>query len=198
MPAYDGVFELRFSYSVPVAGQVTLPHQHTIDVNVQGFPDVGTAFADIILIQKNSGEIQLNTWVELYMTRLQPFFSTGTEFSVVELWQYPLTGTNATWVSVYDLGIAGTSGSPANPAQQSTLTIRSAAGGILRHQLMEVVFLGQGQENPPFAQSEVTNLVTFLTDVQSPVRARDDGYLVAPLRWSLGQNEKVWRKRYRP
>lgn len=198
MPNFDGVWELRFAYTVPIAGQPTLPHQHTIDVAVNGFPEPGQSFETISVLDRNGDESTLAAFVELYITRLKPLYRTDVEFSAVELWQYPLTGTNGTWISVYAIGEAGSSASATNPAGQMTMTLRSQGGGIMRIQLMETVFTQNNQETFPFANSSVQNLATFLLGTGSVARARDDTYPVAPLRVSFGQNEATWRKRYRP
>lgn len=198
MPNYDGMWELRFRYTTTPTGMPALEHRLTLDVRMNQAGDVGGEFSDFELRQKNGLFISLESYIILLSDVLGDVYNTTSEFGAVELWNYPATSTDATFYSVRTLGLAGTQAGNAQPAQQATMTFRSQNGGIARLQMMEAWFAGNAFEYAPFANPLWSILADFLVAPESPVVARDDGYLVAPLKLSHGQNEKLWRKRYRP
>lgn len=199
---YDGRVEIRLFY-VTTISSVALPHRHSVDVDYGGSdPSLippGVDFSDVPLIQRNGIETDAATFLVAYMDVLVPLWRPTTEFSHAELWVYGgEPSQDATFKGAYSLGMVGTAGAGADqPAQQLTLTSRSEFGGILRTQLMEVSLEGSSVQTEPFTPSTLQNLAVFLDALTTSIVARDNGHIITPIKAGLGQNEKLWRKRFR-
>lgn len=195
---FDGVYELRTFYSTTPTSEEQMTHRLTFDVRITSAPTPGTDFAAIICRSKGGDEPLLGTWyLEDFLPLLLACYPATADFFLVELWEYPPDGYDATFISSLELTESGTNGTGSTVAQQTTFTFRSIGGGIARIQLMESSFAGQVRQTPPFATAPANNLTQFLNGNDSVMVARDDSFLNARLRQSDGQNEKLWRKRFR-
>lgn len=199
---YDGRVEIRFFYTTTIS-TIPLPHRHTVDVDYGGGePNLippGVDFSDVPLIQRNGIETDAASFVAAYMDVLAPLWRPTTEFSHAEMWVYGgEPSTDAVFKGAYSLGVVGSAGAGLDQAaQQLTLTFRSEFGGILRTQLMEVSLEGSNVQTEPFTPSTLQNLAVYIDSLLSPIVARDNGHIITPIKAGLGQNEKLWRKRFR-
>lgn len=198
MPNFDGEWEIRWFYTTQPPGQLVLEHTHTYDVNGQGIPIAGLSFNDYQVNTKGGGTIDLDQHiVNDYLPLIQPLFSTTTSFIRAELWYAQEASTNFSYISSMAIGVNGTSGNDAVPAQQSTLTFRSIGGGIARLQYMESVIDSNAQTSAPFTNTVTLAIANYAVGASSPIIARDNTYLNAPNKDNEGQSEVLWRKRYR-
>lgn len=200
---YDGRTELRFFYSVSGEGLATLEHRHTVDVIVQELSEVepGALFENIAVQwwDGTSGHF-LDEAVDDYVALMQGVLdATAVDITRVELWKYGAEPSLAAdFIAVYELGLNGTnSGVQVNG--QYTMTFRTQLGNVMRFQIME--FSGADQRStfvPPFTPaSAADDIVQYLCGTAHPFSARDNSKPIAPIRLSLSQNEKLFRKRYR-
>lgn len=200
MPNYDGQYELQLNYGTTISSRL-IPHRHTVDVRIAiaDAPEAGDLFSDITLTNRNGSTQTLETFVLAYMAVLQPLWRPTTEFTTAELWQYlPEPSQDKTFIAVRTLSIPGSA--PAGldlEAQQLTMTFRSTSGGIMRIQLMEHSLAGNNVQTSPFTPASLNTLATFVTNPAQPFVARDNQHPITVIRAGLGQNEKLWRKRYR-
>jgi len=125
------------------------------------------------------------------------FFHTSTEFIRFELWKYPVAGFDAQYIATANVTVVGLSAVATSPAHQMTLTFRSAAGGVMRLQFMETVYVLNNKNTFPTGITVIDALATYTIGSTSVIQARDDSRPVASLRASFGQNEKLFRKRFR-
>lgn len=194
---YDGVYELRYNYFTSPSGLPVLGHRHTIDVRLALEPEVGQSFNDISTQAHNGTTPTLQTVTVAWGDLIRALYPATADFGTVELWKYPSEGYDAQFVSVYTLGAPGTGVGTMQPAQQFTMTLRSANGGIMRVQLMESVAGGEAVVSYPFPAGQGQNIANYLTGLTHPFVARDDSRPVGAIKYGTGQNEKLWRKRYR-
>lgn len=197
MPNYDGLYELRLYYTSQPAGFQEITHRHTVDVNVFGTPDPGVVFEDIIVKRASGAEVDLQVVTDEYVALLRPLFSTTQTITLAELWHIPEGTTNAQFIAAYSIAEAGTSGNDENPAYQGTLTFRSTGGGTMRLQYMEIPLASQLREPYPTGNAIVNNIFAYVVSSNSPFLARDNTRPFAAMNFSGGQNEALWRKRYR-
>jgi len=199
MPNFDGLWELRIFYTTTPTGFTPLEHRHTIDVAVQ--PDDGVSpgdpFSAFYVDARSGATFSLGDWTDDYVTGLKPFFHTSVDFSRAELWKIPEGTFDATFWSTYDLSTNGTSATASAPANQVTMTFRSATGGGARIQLMETSLNGDSKVSFPSSNTPANTLSSFAIDPDSPIKARDNGYLIGRINLAIGENEKLWRKRFR-
>lgn len=200
---YDGRLELRFFYTVGGGSDATLNHTHTIDFIPNELSEVepGAEFSNIVTLHHNGSSSQtLDADVDAYMALLQPFFGdTEANFSRVELWKYGAEPSeDAVFIAVYELDLDGTATGAVQLAGQETFTWRTLGGGVMRTQFMEYAGTEQFEQfTPPYAGS-AADLANYLTSTAHPFVGRDNTRPLAGIRRSRSQNEKLFRKRYRP
>lgn len=199
MPNYDGIYELRIFYSTTPSGQTQMTHRLTFDIKLVADVAVGTAFADIDVLPRNLTPVTLDSWLMDpggFMELLVDCYPGAAEFPYAELWKIPEGTFDATFISAYEIGLVGTSVTASTSCQQTTFTFRSIGGGVARLQLMESSFTGNTRQTPPF--STVANaLSTFFASAASCALARDNSYVFARIAQNDGQNETLFKKRFR-
>lgn len=199
MPNFDGLYELRIFYSTTPTGLSQMLHRLTIDLMIEGDPAPGTAFADIDVTMRSSAVMPLSDWLMdpgFFMEYLVDCYPVVAEFPTAELWFIPEGTYDATFISAFEVGLVGTSVTPSVAAQQTTFTFRSIGGGTARLQLMESSFSGNTRQTPPF--SAVANALSiFATSLSSAILARDNTYIFARIAQNDGQNETLFKKRFR-
>lgn len=197
MPNFDGEYELRIYYTSQPAGFQEIEHRHTMDVNVNNWPEPGTAFVDIFVERRDTTTSNLSTVVDEYVALLIPLFASSQTITRAELWHIPEGTTNGQYISSYSIAELGTNGNDENPAYQGTLTFRSIGGSTMRVQLMEIPLASNLREPYPTGNALLNNIFAYVSGLTSPFLARDNTPPFAPMNYSGGQNEALWRKRYR-
>lgn len=200
MPAYDGRYELTFFYATVLSG-LSLNHRLTIDFR-PGFiepPAPGSPFSAYSTTLGSGGSGTLDTAANDLLDLLLPFWRPTTEFSRVELWAYDAEpSTDKTFLSVMELAEPGTAAAGTDvAAQQETMTLRTVNGGIMRVQLMEPVSSLTSRQNPPFSPAHFDALRSYMVGLTHPWVGRDNSRPLAAIAWGSGQNEKLFRKRFR-
>lgn len=197
MPNYDGEYELRIFYTSQPAGFQTIEHRHTIDVNINTPPTPGTEFDQIFVTRRNETGDSLEIITDEYVALLLPLMAVTQTIARAELWYIPEGTTNGQYISSYSIAADGTAGGDENPAYQATMTFRSLGGSTMRIQLMELPFSSQLREPYPTGNSAINNLMSYVAGEMSGFLARDNTPPFAPMNFSGGQNEALWRRRYR-
>lgn len=197
MPNFDGQYELRIFY-VTYNGSIPLSHRHTFDVIPTSAVSAGDDFASIYVHCKDgSVDNPLTSKVDTYIELLKDFYHSTATFQRAELWELTPPPVNGTFLSAYDIGEVGDSATPSVPAQQLTMTFRTQGGYILRQQFMEPSIGGEIKDPYPFANVAAKALADFILSDAGFVVARDNTFPILALNASYGQNEKLWRKRFR-
>lgn len=191
---YPGPYELRFFY-VTEEPTAIASHQHRISVELTSTPSAPVLFSAISVRGLDGVTVtSLDTWVDYYVTAMAEIFKIGTTISHVELWHYTSLSFAADYVASYTLGVDGGSGSPLAIASQTILSFRSSEGGTLQLQFLGTVHAAGPKTTFPTGITFVNTMASIVLEDQSPIRARDDGFAVAPLFFLPGQNEALWKK----
>lgn len=195
---FPGPYELRIRYDTLHSG-VTLIHQQRLNVDLTADPTPGDAFNNINA--KTRGGIvtpDLAACVEAWFTLLRVRFHTTTTFGLVELWKYAPLTFDATFITSYNpVIVAGTSVNPTISTQQETLTFRTIEGGILRIQLMESVASTNQRQAYPTGDPNIDPIFVFVFGTTNWILARDTSYPFSAINHLGGQNEKLFRVRFR-
>lgn len=194
---FDGLWELRIYYETTPVGFPVMEHRLTVDVAVIEPILVGSDFSDIGVTQRNGLESTLDLQVDALVALLVPFYPSTSSFTRAELWNIPEGTFAGTWYGSYGIGESGTAGSPCVPAKQVTLTFRSMSGGTARIQLMETFEVGETRIGYPTGNALFDDVIDHVISLATPFKARDNGYFIGGIAASGGQNERLWRKRYR-
>lgn len=196
---FPGPYEIRIKYTV-TASAIALNHTQRLSCAVSGDdPTVGTPFSGITVGRRTGGAVALNTAIDAYVALMKVFYAGSGASTIVsaELWKY-ISGTfDASFVSSYTINVNGTSGSGVQIANQSIVTMRTTNGGVFKLSYMETVI--------PFAVIDagtITNagLEAMVADIEAgnqPWLGRDDGFPISRIAHYPGQNEALFKKRYR-
>lgn len=193
-----GPYEIEYE----LQGWTSPARQHVLRFSVAavGSPSAG-ALPTTIDIQKTGGATaKLNVVANQIWGFLRTLYAPAISAVGYQLWRY-VPGTLAkdfisTGALTTPLGTA--SGSP-TAAHQTTLTFRSANGGILKVVLLETNLAGDTRITlvPNPAGTLIPLFASYVLSADNVILARDDAYPVAALRDSRGQNERIWREIFR-
>lgn len=173
-------------------------HNHEVNCSVQGSPAAGVDMTTLTVDTKDGVGANLAINVSDYVDEMRKNYNVAVQFSQYTLWKYDALSTARNFISSEALGVLGTNVSPTVPAQQMTQTYRTAEGGIMRIVLLEHVYDSQGQSAlATNTQDGIQTMKNIIVADSNWILARDTSYPIAPLGLSFGENERVWRKRYR-
>lgn len=198
MANFPGPYEIEFQ----LTGWGSPAREHVMRFNViaLGSPPAGT-LATAIDIQKMSGATaKLNVVADQIWSFYRLAHSSSISVVGYTLWKY-VTGTHAK-----DFISAGTVTNPTGNtagapviAHQTTLTFRSANGGVMKTLILESLLTGDNRITliPNPAGTAPQRIAAYHLSGDNVAMARDDSYPIAALRDARGQNEKIWRSVYR-
>lgn len=198
MANFDGIWQIVIDYAVTISSR-TLNHRHTFDVNlVDANPNPGELFTAITPTFRGGTPDTLDVVVETYLTAILEFFGNTMVVTGVSLWKIPSGGTDAQFISAYTpTADTGTNAVACNAAQQTTITLRTFAGGIMRMQFMETSYTDGLRRPFPTTSTPANDFVAELVDIDTCVVGRDDAYPLVAIALNNGQNEALARKRFR-
>jgi hypothetical protein len=197
---FPGPYEIRIKYTATVSS-VTLTHTQRLSCAIAGDdPGVGDGFDVIDVGRRAGGAIGLDAAIDAWIDLVVPFYSgTGaTNFVSAELWKYAAGTYDASFVSTYAIGEAGTNGGGVQQAAQSIVTFRSSNGGIFKLSFMESALASGGTDTGTISSAALEALVASVEDGDHPWLARDDGFPIVRIAHFPGQNEALFKKRFRP
>lgn len=194
---YPGPYQVRIGYDSTPTGFSTLAHVLQLNVALQSDPAPGTAFDSITAITSGAGTRALDLAVDDLVSLIQPFYHTSSNISTAELWKYEPNSFEASFVSSYDISVNGTSGVVGRAASQVIFTFRSTEGGIMKMSFAETGFAAGSTDFPPFAQASWTALANHIIGTTNVWLARDTSYPFVAKAVHPGNNEAIFKKRFR-
>jgi len=197
MPNYDGQYEVRIIYDTLPTGFTLMEHTLTFDVLPDIVVPVGADFSDIEVLQRNGVTVALDAAIDAFVAGMIGIYPADSTIIRAELWYIPEGTFAGTFVSTYPIDEPGTNVTDNQVAQQSTFTFRSIGGGSGRLQFMESSISGNGKTSYPYASASQNAIADLVTGLTGFIIARDNTHMFANIHLSNGQNERLWRKRYR-
>lgn len=192
MVNFAGPYEVEIKYTVD-----SLKHVHRLNTSIAVTPAVGEDVANIDLLTKVAGSVNLDTAVNAYVNLIKANYHTSVTFDSYDLYQYQANNVPRKWLATALLGIAGTAAGSPVPAESTIWTFRTQNGGSMRLVHLETSFDSNLRESyaslGPSSQAFMDSVVADT----NWILARDDSYPIVQLNRVLGQNERVFRKRYR-
>ncbi|KKL58348.1 hypothetical protein LCGC14_2226270 [marine sediment metagenome] len=189
---FPGPYEIEILYTV--AG---LEHSQKLNCFVDGAPLPGTPIASISLNRRDFTLININAAVLEWIALIKVLFNVAATFDSYTLWQYTPLSFTKVFIAANVLGILGTDASVSQQAHQLTMTHRTIEGGILRIVVLETTSTTLVRipytSAPPTGQAIMDYVIT--TDTW--ILGRDTSYAIAPLNYTGGENEAVFKVRYR-
>lgn len=197
MPNYDGQYEVSVIYDTEPTGFPILEHTMTFDVLPVTTVVPGLDFSDIEIELRNGATSFLDVAVDALVAGLIALYPATANIIRAEL-NYIPEGTFAkTFISSFPIGEEGTNVADSQVAYQATYTFRSIGGGSARLQLMESSIISNSKVSYPYGSSALNAIPDLLTAPTGFMIARDNTFVFSNLHLSSGQNERLFRKRFR-
>ena len=190
---FPGPYGIEFSYTVD-----SLTHRQNVNCSLTTTPDPGISFSDVDVVLKGGGSQQLDEAVDDYIDLVAAIYTTTAEWVNAQLWEYSPLSFERRWIASYTIGVNGDVGSAYTPASEYIITYRTAEGGTMQLRYEEVSISSFAKVAVPTGSGAVAALANYVIgDSTGWLLARDTSYPVAGL-WILpGQNEAIFKKRYR-
>lgn len=174
------------------------PHRQQLNLRVDGIPDPGDDMSTILFLRRDNTTTPAVSAITAWINLLQPFYNTTTgDFVRADLWKYEPSSYAKTFVTSHTIGLPGTSATAGVQAAEVYITFRTQAGGILKLALEEPSIAPGIATTPPYTGIYLT-LTNFILSPANWIYARDNSYPIANSKVLPGQNEAVFKKRFRP
>lgn len=198
---FPGPYEIRLYYTTTPTGMPSFQHIARYNINLTAAPSPGTTFNLLTVVPNGGAPTTLQAYIDAWVLLVKAAMSSNANNTIdfAELWAYTPLSFEASFVSAYSIAAAGTVGSAATPANEQIITYRTAEGGIMRQHFLE--FAAQGTavpDTPPFTSASFDAIRTFVTSVNNAWLGRDTSYPFATIAKYAGENEKLFKKRFRP
>jgi len=196
---FPGPYEVEYSYNT-VFGAVTLTHVLRVNCAVIGTPTPGDPPASISVQTVSGTPSDLPVAVNELWEHIRTFLHTSASAGSYILWKYtPGTFAKTFVTSGAVTNPAGTSAQATRAAHYVKFTWRTAAGGIMGLTVLEegaahMVRIPQAG-NP--AGDNYAQLVAYAYSSAGWMLARDDSFPIIGLNMTFGENEAVFKARYR-
>lgn len=197
---FPGPCEFRMFYSTGNANFPAIVHTQRISFTPQVEPDVGDAFTTIQAALPGGGYTPMDTIADAWAIAVAALLPTHANSVVInaEIWKYAAGTFDATFISSYALDEAGNSGSALHVAGESIVTFRTTNGGVFKLAFLETVIATNPIDTGTFSNAALEALVEdIVTDGFYPWIGRDNGFPVVRLSHFPGENEALFRKRFR-
>lgn len=197
--ANSKVGQYRLEFDVTGFDAPSRSHKAGLWVMPLTAPDIGEDPTGITIQLRGGGYKNLQEVADQFGGFLRRMYSLSVDCESFTLWKY-VTEFQREFQTA-GLAVPGVSGVGAiNVANQVTYTFRHTGGGIGKLVLLETNVGGndQLQANPNPVGTDSERLINYLISADSPMLALDNTFPLTPLKESRGENEKLWRKVYRP
>lgn len=190
---FPGPYEIRLYYTIS-----GLQHIARYNCDLVAPPTPGTPFSDHDVVLASTASEDLQVAVDAWVALFRPCFAAATgTVDFAELWQYTSGTFDASFVSVYNIGLAMTGAGAASLAAESIMTLRTLEGGIMKLYFEETNVAVAIRDSPPFAPAAFEAIRTHVTGGNNFFLGRDTSYPFAAIALFHGQNERIFKLRYR-
>ncbi len=194
---FPGPWEVRLNYTVLVGGE-TSTHQQRFSFSANTVGVVGDPFTSWIPVTRGGAEVlTLDAQVDAYALTMRDYYSAAFNLVDAELWKYVVGTFDATWYSSKAIALVGTSASAVVQDSEQILVFRSTQGGTMRTHFMQGVVLRGGKQVLPLGNADLDTIVDNLLLTGNVWHARDNGYPIAFLGMYPGENEALFKARFR-
>lgn len=198
---FPGPHELRFFYSATV-NSVLINHVHRVNLLAGDGSlglDPGTPFDEIFYLTPagSSDPATLDTLCDDYALDWAAFMNNTSGIGYAELWEYDDLSFDAHFISTYLISQAGLSATPHVPAGQIMITFRTSLGGVMKLNFMETIIPAGASDTGTIGNADVEDLVSKVEAGTYPWLGRDNGWPFARIGMYPGQNEALFKRRYR-
>lgn len=196
---FPGPYEFRIFYTVDTSPGGALQHQMRLNFDIDNSPNKGDPFSAFSVKRRSGASATADSVIAALKSLMKPLWkATDMTIDFAEIWKYTAQTFDAEFWSTLSIGEAATGTGTTTVAGQAMYTFRTIEGGIMRVNVME----GQAAVSEPIVYADMSaadqNFVNHFTEAAgSWYLARDTSYPLAFLREFPGQNEAIFKARYR-
>jgi hypothetical protein len=179
--------------------QTGLLHLQEFNCDVLGTPAVGDDPSDVTMRTRVGDGVDLETAATALWGVIRAMYNPSSLCSTYALFKRNVDNENRDFISGGSLSAPnGSSAGAAQLAHQTTLTYRTAGKGILKLVFIEDIWTQQIRlPLNSGSAAEFGPINGYILGDDNIVMARNRTFPVAPLAATGGQNEKVFKRRYR-
>lgn len=196
---YPGPHQLRIYYTIDASSMGAISHALQLNLECTMPVTPGDPFEDITVERRAAAAIDLDVHTDAFVVLLKALLDADDcTIDYAELWEYASLSFDATYISSYTIGVAGTATGTAFAAAQAIYAFRTTEGGSMSVHLMEsntAAGVSQGYASMNAANKAFVDSFTHVTD--AVFLGRDTSFPVAFTRLHPGQNEALFKKRFR-
>lgn len=185
-------------YGIVIGG---LSHSYEVNCDTLGVATPGQDPDTLMMAARSEAAVvTLQEAADELWVKYRPLLSPGHQCSSFTLWKTQANTTRRLFISGGVLTTPNGGGVGAYiPAQQMTLTFRSASGRIGRMIAMETAYAGNGQIplNPAGGVEFTDAFAAYILSARNVTCARDRSFFVQAMNDSRGQNEATFEERFR-
>ena len=189
---FPGPYAVRIFYTVS-----TFVHKMELNCRISGTPSPGDNFPTIDILNRSGGTTQLDAAVDAWVDLIKVKLHTSASIDRAELWKYEPDSFEALFVSTYDISVNGTNGTAPVLASQLVYGFRTEEGGIMKINIMEASQAPGDSVAPANYGAGDAAIAAAVIAANAPWIARDTSYPFASIAFHPGQNERLFKKRYR-
>lgn len=198
---FPGPYQIRIYYSSAPGGVASLFHSMRLNVDLTSDPAPGSSFADVDAVNHAAATKQLDTVLSEFIALLQPLYSAAnTAFNYAELWYCVPNSFEQNFIATQDISLAGSAGGNNVQAAQNIYVFRTREGGTMRVNLMENITQYAAKISYSSMNADQKALCDYITDNVNEgwFLGQDTSYPFATVALYPGQNERLFKLRYRP
>jgi len=195
---FPGPFEVRIFYTTTLS-TIPLTHEMRLNFDPNAAVAPGTDFSLVPVVNHLGSVSDLETELLAWIALMAPIYHNSATFDFAECWEYTPLTNDAKFVSTYDISDVGTSSTQSFNSGQAMFLFRTREGASMRINLMEsIIVSGQPRAGSALVTAEA-NLVNYVIDpaVGGYWLGKDTSYPFAFTRLFPGQNEAIFKKRFR-
>jgi hypothetical protein len=174
-----------------------LDHVQKLNCELLEFPDPGITFSDVHVIVRAGTNPTLAAAVDAWVTLIKARFAADCEITHAEAFVCGVGNFDRTWLGTYAIGVDGTHAGVYAPASEVTHTYRTAEGGILKLTWEESTIDFFAKTSLGAATSYEAAIRDFVVSDANWILGRDTSYPIAGYNLLYGQNEAIFKRRYR-
>lgn len=194
---FPGEFEVRINYTIILGGKTT-NHQQRFSFDANTVGNVGDDFDQWTPIQRSGSEaLDLAASIQVYTDELQDYYHSTCTINDAELWKYATGTFDAAWQASEAITKVGSGTNVNGQDAEQIMTFRTTLGGLMRAHFMQGPETAGLKQTLPLANVDLDTLADEILKSGNWFKGRDGGYPIVLLGMYPGQNEALFKARFR-
>lgn len=196
---FPGPYQVRLFYTTSV-NAIPLQHVQQLNLGLSTTPAPGDGFDTVFpMLRGGVSSDDLETLTNTWAVGMQNLFSNvaGNTIDYAELWKYDAGTFDASFISTLAINLPGTRAAATAQSNQQMMVFRSTNGGVVKFNFMETVLGTGAKDTTPFSDGTAESIRDDIEGGIFPWIGRDNGWPFATIGLYPGQNEAIFKKRFR-